>query len=105
MVDSKSVDALFARGLEQALRISEDETEELKRSSVGPFTSGMRVKCPLRGFASRRTRHCIPCSFCEGVAKRVVIGELGPAPQAIAAAYTIICGFPTCRSIEFAPED
>ncbi len=92
-------------GIEVEL-LSTGEAHDLAAAKCGPFLPGIRIHCPERNFAWRKTEHCSKCAFLRGIGKR----EIEPAldhrdPVNATRLYKILCGHPMSRGIAYFPED
>lgn len=83
-----------------------EESERMKDRAEGPFIHGIRVHCPLKSFAVRKTEFCIGCKFFKGVIKRKMSGEIDMKDlKIISRMYSIFCSHPISRSLCEVPED
>ncbi len=93
-------------GLEAAGLLSAKESLRFEQSETGPFLKTMRLACPIRSFASRKTAFCIGCEYYRGVGVKTATGALDPEdPSKAERSYTIICAHPLSRTPRHCPED
>jgi len=85
-----------------------DESRSLIGFSVSPFVSGMRVHCPLKSFAPRKTYHCVDCQHFKGVLTTEITmaeDEKETDISYLTKKFRIYCDHPLSRRIMYVPED
>lgn len=86
--------------------LNPEKSHELFLDKKGPFKTGVRIHCPLKSFAVRKTEFCIGCEFYKGIIKRQISGEPDMNDyKMIMKIYGILCGHPIHRSLCHVPED
>ena len=86
--------------------LSLEDSEKMKNLVEGPFTDGIRVHCPLKSFAVRKTKFCIGCNFFKGIIKRQMSGEPDMKDlKIVSRMFSVFCSHPVNRSLCEVPED
>jgi len=91
--------------LNSALLLDDERLKEIQSKDPNPFTDGMRICCPLKGFGHRRTSLCLSCEHFGGIGQKATTGGDFTLPENVAHKYTIICGHPVARGLSWFPED
>ncbi len=74
----------------------------------GPFSTELRLHCPLHGFSLMPAVICIGCIWFGGVRERVIHAGANQSmdlnePLVAAKAFMVVCGHPTTRGLTYVP--
>jgi hypothetical protein len=80
---------------------------EWAEKKEGPFSTELRVRCPMHSFAPLPSVVCVNCSWFGGLRNRIIHpGADGidvNNPLHAAKAFMVVCGHPTTRALTYVP--